>query len=59
MLTIKDAEARDQNKALASEQKSALPDLYLDKNRPQWKNGVAVLNVINREFVEQWRRFVR
>ena len=47
------------NKQMATEQKSALQHLYLDKNRPLWKKDVTELNIITKNFLEEWRTFLK
>ena len=47
------------NKQMASEQKSALQQLYLDRNRPLWKKDVTELNIVTKPFLEEWRAFLR
>ena len=50
---------RNTSKAVAMEQKSALGDLYHNKNRPAWSDKTKELNIISRDFLESWRRFIK
>ncbi|XP_033109821.1 ubiquitin carboxyl-terminal hydrolase 48-like isoform X2 [Anneissia japonica] len=55
-----DEQVSSLNKMLAADQKAALLQLYLDKNRPQWdKEDVREVVFISKLFVEEWRNFVK
>ncbi|KAM4651925.1 LOW QUALITY PROTEIN: ubiquitin carboxyl-terminal hydrolase 48 [Discoglossus pictus] len=50
------------NKMTANEQKTALPNLFQDKNRPcggNWPEEAAELYIVSQFFVEEWRKFIR
>ncbi|XP_053546203.1 ubiquitin carboxyl-terminal hydrolase 48 [Bombina bombina] len=49
------------NKMMANEQKSALSNLFMDKNRPSgnWPQETSELYVVSQFFVEEWRKFIR
>nr|KAF6445572.1 ubiquitin specific peptidase 48 [Molossus molossus] len=47
---------------IANEQKTSLPNLFQDKNRPclsNWPEDTDVLYIVSQFFVEEWRKFVR
>ncbi|XP_077827334.1 ubiquitin carboxyl-terminal hydrolase 48 isoform X30 [Macaca mulatta] len=50
------------HKMIANEQKTSLPNLFQDKNRPclsNWPEDTDVLYIVSQFFVEEWRKFVR
>lgn len=50
------------HKMIANEQKTSLPNLFQDKNRPclsSWPEDTDVLYIVSQFFVEEWRKFVR
>ncbi|XP_021570516.1 ubiquitin carboxyl-terminal hydrolase 48 isoform X8 [Carlito syrichta] len=50
------------HKMIANEQKTSLPNLFQDKNRPclsNWPEDMDVLYIVSQFFVEEWRKFVR
>ncbi|XP_060267458.1 ubiquitin carboxyl-terminal hydrolase 48 isoform X16 [Ovis aries] len=50
------------HKMIANEQKTSLPNLFQDKNRPclsNWPEETDVLYIVSQFFVEEWRKFVR
>ncbi|XP_077312103.1 ubiquitin carboxyl-terminal hydrolase 48 [Lithobates pipiens] len=50
------------HKRMANEQKLALPNLFLDKNRPTggvWPQETSELYIVSQMFVEEWRKFIR
>ncbi|XP_063292765.1 ubiquitin carboxyl-terminal hydrolase 48 isoform X3 [Pelobates fuscus] len=50
------------HKMMANEQKTALPNLFQDKNRPSggnWPQEASELYVVSQFFVEEWRKFIR
>ncbi|XP_006008902.1 ubiquitin carboxyl-terminal hydrolase 48 isoform X2 [Latimeria chalumnae] len=50
------------NKMMANEQKTALPNLFHDKNRPTlapWPQETDILFVVSQFFVEEWKKFIR
>ncbi|KAM4704099.1 ubiquitin carboxyl-terminal hydrolase 48 isoform 2-T2 [Rhinophrynus dorsalis] len=50
------------HKMMANEQKTALPNLFQDKNRPSWGNWpqeTTELYIVSQFFVEEWRKFIR
>ncbi|XP_044523778.1 ubiquitin carboxyl-terminal hydrolase 48 isoform X4 [Gracilinanus agilis] len=50
------------HKMIANEQKTSLPNLFQDKNRPclsNWPQETDVLYIVSQFFVEEWRKFVR
>lgn len=50
------------NKLMASEQKSALLNLFQEKNRPllqKWPESADVLYIVSPYFVTEWRKFIR
>lgn len=50
------------NRMMASEQKSLLPNLFQDKNRPllgKWPTGTDMIYVVPMYFVDEWRKFIR
>ncbi|XP_066296136.1 ubiquitin carboxyl-terminal hydrolase 48-like [Branchiostoma lanceolatum] len=61
LLKDKEGEQREElHKLMASEQKSALIQLYQDKNRPGWdKKQVQEFYIVSKVFVEEWRQFVK
>ncbi len=50
-------------KTEAMNQKERLLELYLDRNRPQFKSDKIerenVFYAINKEFISSWRKFIR
>lgn len=52
-------QTKDQNREWALQQKTALSDLYHDKNRPNMMNIKSYVNVVSTNFVEEWRRAVK
>uniref|UniRef100_A0A2K6S490 Ubiquitin carboxyl-terminal hydrolase 48 n=1 Tax=Saimiri boliviensis boliviensis TaxID=39432 RepID=A0A2K6S490_SAIBB len=49
------------HKMIANEQKTSLPNLFQDKNRPclsNWPEDTDVLYIVSQFFVEEWRKFV-
>ncbi|NP_001120167.1 ubiquitin carboxyl-terminal hydrolase 48 [Xenopus tropicalis] len=50
------------HKMMANDQKTALPNLFQDKNRPllgSWPQDTAEFFVVSQFFVEEWRKFIR
>ncbi|XP_029422055.1 ubiquitin carboxyl-terminal hydrolase 48 isoform X9 [Nannospalax galili] len=50
------------HKMIANEQKTSLPNLFQDKNRPclsNWPEGTDALYIVSHFFLEEWRKFVR
>ncbi|XP_066493077.1 ubiquitin carboxyl-terminal hydrolase 48 isoform X2 [Tiliqua scincoides] len=50
------------HKMMAGEQKSCLPNLFQDKNRPclgSWPEEADELYIVSKFFVEEWKKFVR
>ncbi|CAH1775543.1 unnamed protein product [Owenia fusiformis] len=58
-LLVAEEELKVLHKNMAVEQKSALNDLYLDKNRPKWSKNVSQLNIISQDLIDNWRRFIK
>lgn len=52
-------QTKDQNREWALQQKTALSDLYHDKNRPNMRTIKSHVNVVSASFVEEWRRAVK
>ncbi|XP_076124826.1 ubiquitin carboxyl-terminal hydrolase 48 isoform X2 [Alosa pseudoharengus] len=61
-LEREDRQNEELNKMMANEQKSALLNLFQEKNRPtlqKWPEDVDVLYIVPPFFVDEWRKFIR
>lgn len=50
------------HKMIANEQKTSLPNLFQDKNRPclsNWPEDTEALYIVSHFFLDEWRKFVR
>lgn len=50
------------HKMIANEQKTSLPNLFQDKNRPclsNWPEDTDALYIVSHFFLDEWRKFVR
>ncbi|XP_060076420.1 ubiquitin carboxyl-terminal hydrolase 48-like [Ylistrum balloti] len=55
----KEQESKEMNKLLATQQKSALNELFADKKRPVALSSPQEVNVVSAAFVGEWRNFIR
>ncbi|KAL2091610.1 hypothetical protein ACEWY4_013873 [Coilia grayii] len=61
-LEQEDRQNKELNKMMANEQKSALLNLFQEKNRPmlqKWPEDTDVLYIVPPFFVAEWRKFIR
>lgn len=59
IMNREEQESKEMNKLLATQQKSALSDLFADKKRPLALQTPQEVNVVSATFVTEWRNFVR
>lgn len=53
-------QSKEKDRAMAAEQKLRLANLFSDKRRPSPSDdGISDLNIINCQFVEEWRKFIK
>ncbi|KAK3608096.1 hypothetical protein CHS0354_004752 [Potamilus streckersoni] len=58
-INFEEQRVKEKNKATAQEQKSALLDLFHDRKRPTVLKTDEQIFLVNSDFVDSWRRFVR
>lgn len=51
--------AQEAAKVAAVEQKASLADLYTNRNRPTWNQNINQLNIVSKDFLDSWRKFVK